>query len=418
MRIHGRSERVLWFENLHMALLAIWANKLRSFLTVLGIVIGVAVTVGVQGILQGITGIAINEIQGLGSNTLFVSPYRPPGKEGEKLGRVELRIEDGEALRRSCPDVDLISPVIQRPGRFKKGEEVANAIIVGSNAVFQDTRNIYVDRGRFFSSVEEQTRARVCVVGTKVVEDLKLTGEPLGQTIALQGQDFTIVGILEEKGKLFGFNFDELSVIPLSTAVAIWGQDTEKEVVLIIRVRSAERVEETMDEITDIMRRRHKLRPSQPNDFQVESQAGVLKAVKKVTDGISMGAAVIVGFALLVATIGVTNIMLVSVTERTREIGIRKAIGAKRQNILLQFLIEAVTLCSLGGAVGILAGLGFSVAGHAILNHLIPGWPPISIPLMVYVLGVLVPAVFGIVAGLWPAYKAARLDPIEALRYE
>ena len=409
---------MLWLENLRMALLAIWANKLRSFLTVLGIVIGVAVTVGVQGILQGITGIAINEIQGLGSNTLFVSPYRPPGKEGEKLARVELTVEDGDALRRFCPDVDLLSPVIQRGGRFKRGNEIANAFIVGSNAFFQDTRNIYVDRGRFFSSVEEQRRARVIVVGAKIVEDLKLVGEPLGQTISLQGQEFTIVGILEQKGKLFDFNFDELALIPLSTAVAIWGADTEKQVVLIVRARAAERVEEAMDQITDVMRRRHKLRPSQPNDFQVQSQAGVLKAVKKVTDGISMGAAVIVGFALLVATIGVTNIMLVSVTERTREIGIRKAIGAKSQNILSQFLIEAVTLCSLGGAVGIMAGLGFSMAGQAILAHLIPGWPPSSIPFMVYVLGVIVPAFFGIVAGLWPAYKAARLDPIESLRYE
>ena len=409
---------MLWLENLRMALLAIWANKLRSFLTVLGIVIGVAVTVGVQGILQGITGIAINEIQGLGSNTLFVSPYRPPGKEGEKLARVELTVEDGDALRRFCPDVDLLSPVIQRGGRFKRGNEIANAFIIGSNAFFQDTRNIYVDRGRFFSSVEEQRRARVVVVGAKIVEDLKLVGEPLGQTISLQGQEFTIVGILEQKGKLFDFNFDELALIPLPTAVAIWGENTAKQVVLIVRARAAERVEEAMDQITDVMRRLHKLRPSQPNDFQVQSQAGVLKAVKKVTDGISMGAAVIVGFALLVATIGVTNIMLVSVTERTREIGIRKAIGAKSQNILSQFLIEAVTLCSLGGAVGIMAGLGFSVVGQAILAHLIPGWPPSSIPVMVYVLGVVVPAFFGIVAGLWPAYKAAKLDPIESLRYE
>ncbi len=409
---------MLWLENLRMALLAIWANKLRSFLTVLGIVIGVAVTVGVQGILQGITGIAINEIQGLGANTLFVAPYRPPGKAGEKLGRVELTAEDGEALRRYCPDVDLISPVIQRGGRFKKGDEIADAVIVGSNASFQDTRNIFVDRGRFFSSIEERTRARVCVVGTKIVEDLKLPGEPIGQTIALGGADFTIVGILEQKGKLFDFNFDELALIPLSTAAAIWGRDTERSVVLIVRARSAERVEQAMDQITDVLRRRHKLLPAQPNDFEVQSQAGVLKAVKKVTDGISMGAAVIVGFALLVATIGVTNIMLVSVTERTREIGIRKAIGAKSQNILSQFLIEAVTLCALGGAVGILAGLGFSVVGQAILNHLIPGWPPISIPLMVYVLGVFVPAFFGVLAGLWPAYKAARLDPIESLRYE
>ena len=410
---------MLWLENLRMALAAIWANKLRSLLTVIGIVIGVAVTVGVQGILQGITGIAINEIQGLGSNTLFVVPNRPPGKEGEKLGRIELTAADGEALRRLCPDIEDFSPAIQRDGiRLKKGEEIADSFIVGSNAVFQDVRNIYVDRGRFFSSVEEKRQARVCVVGTRIIKDLKLEGEPIGQTLQLQGQEFRIVGILEEKGRVFGFDYDRLALIPLSTAGLVWGEESEKHVVLMLRARKSGNVETAMDQVTDVLRRRHRLHPDQPNDFEVQSQAEILKAVSKVTNGIAIGAAVIVGFALLVASIGVTNIMLVSVTERTREIGIRKAIGAKSQNIMAQFLIEAVTLCCLGGAIGILAGLGLGLVGHGILNHLIPGWPAISIPLVVYLLGFVVPAFFGIIAGLWPAYKAARLDPIESLRYE
>lgn len=409
---------MLWLENLRMALAAIWANKLRSLLTVIGIVIGVAVTVGVQGILQGITGIAINEIQGLGSNTLFVVPNRPPGKEGEKLGRVELTVDDGVALRRLCSEIEDFSPAIQRDARLKKGEEIAEAFVVGSNAVFQDVRNIYVDRGRFFSSVEEERRARVCVVGTRVIKDLKLRGEPIGQTLALQAHEFTIVGILEEKGRVFGFDYDQLVLIPLSTASLIWGEQSSKQVVIMARARKSANVETAMDQVTDVLRRRHKLKADQPNDFEVQSQAEILKAVSKVTNGIAIGAAVIVGFALLVASIGVTNIMLVSVTERTREIGIRKAIGAKSQNIMAQFLIEAVTLCCIGGAIGILAGLGLGLVGHGILNHLIPGWPPISIPVVVYLLGFAVPAFFGVIAGLWPAYKAARLDPIESLRYE
>jgi len=173
-----------------------------------------------------------------------------------------------------------------------------------------------------------------------------------------------------------------------------------------------------MDQVNDLLRRRHGLKPDQPSDFRVQSQAQLMKTVSTVTNGLAIGAAVIVGFALLVASIGVTNIMLVSVTERTREIGIRKAIGAKSQNIMAQFLIEAVTLCCFGGAVGILSGLGLSLLGQGILNHFIPGWPPISIPLYVFALGVVVPAFFGVVAGIWPAYRAARLDPIESLRYE
>lgn len=405
-------------ENLRMALAAIWANKLRSVLTVTGIIIGVAVVIGVQGILQGITGIAINEIQGLGAQTLFVEAYRPPGKDGEKLGRIELTVEDGNALRRLCPAVEDFSPAIQRFGRLKKGEEIADAFLVGSNDIFQDVRNIFVDRGRFFSSVEDDRRARVVVVGMSIVKDLELEGEPLGQTVQLQGQDFTIVGILEKKGKTFGFDFDKLALIPITTASVLWGEQSTKQVALMIRARTAASVDQAMDQITDVLRRRHGLKPNQPNDFVVQSQAEILKVVSKITNGIAIGAAVIVGFSLLVASIGVTNIMLVSVTERTREIGIRKAIGAKSQNILAQFLIEAVALCCLGGAIGILAGLGFGLVGHSILNHFVPGWPPVSIPLPVYLLGFFVPAVFGIIAGLWPAYKAARLDPIESLRYE
>src|SRR5207249_3392753 len=194
------------------------------------------------------------------------------------------------------------------------------------------------------------------------------------------------------------FDYDQLALIPISTAGLLWGDQSEKQVVLMVRASKAASVETAMDHVTDVLRRRHKLRPDQPNDFEVQSQAEILKAVSKVTNGIAIGAAVIVGFALLVASIGVTNIMLVSVTERTREIGIRKAIGAKSQNIMAQFLIEAVTLCCFGGGLGTIAGVGFSLIGHTILNHLIHGWPAISIPLYVYLLGFLVPGFFGVVA--------------------
>ena len=346
-------------------------------------------------------------------------PYRPPGKEGEKLTRIELTVDDGEALRRLATEIDDLSPWTQRPARLKKGDESVLVETIGATrANFQDIRDFYVDRGRFFSRVDENRRARVCVIGDEIIAKLKLKGDPLGQTIQIGNQDFEIIGVMEKKGKVFSESFDEFVLIPITTGAAIWGEDILKQVLLFVRARSSERIEPAMDQITEILRRRHKLRPDQPDDFRVQSQAGVLKVVKNLTNGLAIGAAVIVGFALLVASIGVTNIMLVSVTERTREIGIRKAIGAKSQNILAQFLIEAVTLCCVGGALGILAGLGMGMVGHAILNHFVPGWPDISIPVYIFFLGFLIPAVFGVIAGIWPAYKAAQLDPIDALRYE
>src|SRR5262245_61611001 len=179
-----------------MALAAIWANKLRSSLTVIGIVIGVAVVIGVQGILQGLTGIIINQIQGLGSNTLHVGSHRPPGKEGEKLGRIELTLDDAEALKRLCPDVKDLAAFSVSGAPIKKGEEHAQTAVVGTTASFQDVRNFFVERGRFFSSVDDAHRARVAVIGVQIIEDLKLAGDPLGQEIQVGGQAFSIVGVM------------------------------------------------------------------------------------------------------------------------------------------------------------------------------------------------------------------------------
>lgn len=404
----------MFWENIRMALAAIWANKLRSFLTVTGIVIGVAVVIAVQGIIQGLTGIVINQIQGLGANTLHVSEYRPPGKEGEKLQRIELTVEDADAIRRLCPDVTDIAYWVISFTTVKRGDEHASTAAIGTTASFQEVRNFYVDRGRFFSTVDDAHRARVCVIGDHVIKDLILKGNPIGQTIQIGGQDFQIIGVMEKRGEVFGESFDKLVLIPHSTSSYLVGSDRAwKHVEMLMRASSTLRVDAAMDQVNDLLRRRHGLRPDQPSDFRVQSQAQLMKTVSSITNGLAIGAAVIVGFALLVASIGVTNIMLVSVTERTREIGVRKSLGAFRRDIVGQFLTEAVTLSSLGGLIGVAVGIGIA----ALVKSLVPALPT-NIPLWSPIIGLAVSMGVGIFFGAYPAIKASRLDPIDSLRYE
>ena len=215
----------MFWENIRMALAAIWANKLRSFLTVAGIVIGVAVVIAVEGIIQGLTGLVINQIQGLGANTLIVQEHRPPGKEGEKLQRIELTVEDADAVKRLCPDVTDIAYWVLEFTTVKYGDEHAPMAAVGTTASFQEVRNFYVNRGRFFSTVDDSHRARVCVIGDHVVEDLNLKGDPIGQTLQIGGQDFRIIGVMEKRGEAFGESFDKFIMIPHSTSSYLVGSD-------------------------------------------------------------------------------------------------------------------------------------------------------------------------------------------------
>src|SRR5262245_34016344 len=404
----------MFLENLLLALKAIWANKMRSMLTTLGIVIGVAAVIAVVSLVDGFSRVIRNELQGLGATSIIVQPNRPPGKEGEKLGRVELTWDDGQALIRTCSHVETATPVIQQFGSVKFEDTSGQLPIIGVQPVFQDVRNYYVGEGRFFGSLDERERLKVAVIGHGVITELKLPDDPIGRDLHVGDHAYRIVGVMEPKGELLGQELDKFVMIPFGTAVGVYGDEVAKQVGILVRAKSADVVDLAADQIEDALRVRHRLRPDQPNDFEINTQKEFLKTVTKVTNAIAYVVAGIVSIALLVGGIGIMNIMLVSVTERTREIGVRKAVGARRGHILLQFIIEAVMLALTGGAVGIVAGMGVG----ALAAKVIPNWPGSSVPLWSVILSFGFSSAVGLFFGIYPAAKASRLDPIESLRYE
>jgi len=401
-------------ENLLMALKAIWANKMRSMLTTLGIVIGTAAVIAVVSIVQGFSQVITNEVQNLGSNTLVVRPQRPPGKEGEALGKIVLTWDDGQALMRVCPSVSIVTPILQNFGPVKFDDQMSEYPIAGVQPVFQDVRNYYVETGRFFSALDDSGKARVAVIGHGVLKDLKLPENPLGRDLLIAGRAYRIIGVMEAKGQILGEDLDKFVMVPYGTLAAEQGQAGEESTALLIRSTTSDTVDAAEVEIENALRIRHRLRPEQPNDFEIHTQKELLKSFSKVANGVTYVVAGVVSIALLVGGIGIMNIMLVSVTERTREIGVRKAVGAKRAHILAQFVIEAITLALVGGIVGIAMGIGVG----AIAAKLIPNWPGFFIPVWALVLSFGFSSAVGLFFGIYPAAKASRLDPIESLRYE
>jgi len=247
-----------------------------------------------------------------------------------------------------------------------------------------------------------------------VLKDLKLPDNPLGEALRVADRACRIIGVMESKGQLFGQEFDKFVMVPFETAVGMFGDDAARQIALLVRATKPELVDQTADAIEDALRVRHRLRPDQPSDFKVSTQKEFLKTVNKIFNAVTYTVAGVVSIALLVGGIGIMNIMLVSVTERTREIGVRKAVGARRTHILQQFVIEAITLALVGGVVGI--AMGFLVGQVA--AKLIPNWPGSFVPLWAVVLSFGFCSAVGLFFGIYPAAKAARLDPIESLRYE
>jgi putative ABC transport system permease protein len=404
---------MIW-DNLLIALQAIRANKMRSLLTMLGIIIGVAAVIGVVSIVQGLDHVIETQMEGVGVTYMMVVP-RQDKQDPDLAGReVILTYEDGLAIMERATGLKYFNPIFARGESTKAGSRQYSTILLGVGAYHQEVANHWVDRGRFFSDLDIQRAARVCMVGQEIIDELELSEPILGTDLIVGSSAFTIVGIMEYQGEMLGQNQDDFVLIPITTARDIYGVEAFKQLRLDFQAESPETVDQARDQMREILRDRHRLPEGMRDDFRILLQEELLDTIGGVLATVTSVVAGIVSIALLVGGIGIMNIMLVSVTERTREIGVRKAVGARKSDILIQFLIEAVTISLFGGLLGILGGWGLGIIGA----KAIPGFPPAHVPLWSIALGFGFAALVGIFFGTYPAAKAAALDPIDALRHE
>ena len=404
---------MIW-DNLLIALQAIRANKMRSLLTMLGIIIGVAAVIAVVSIVQGLNHVIATQFEGVGVTYIMVFP-RQDLQDPDLAGReVSLTYEDGLAIMERATGIRYFNPIFYRGEVTRSGSRRYPSVLLGVGPLHQEVSNHWVDRGRFFSDLDLQRSARVCMVGQEIIDELELDEPILGTDLIVGSSAFTIVGIMEYQGEMLGQNQDDFVLIPITTARDIYGVEAFKQLRLDFQAESPETVDQAKDQIKEILRARHRIPEGVKNDFQVLLQEELLETTGAILGTITSVVGGIVSIALLVGGIGIMNIMLVSVTERTREIGVRKAVGARKSDILVQFLIEAVTISLVGGLIGVLAGWGLGILGA----KAIPGFPPAHVPLWAVALGFGFAALVGVFFGTYPAAKAAALDPIEALRHE
>jgi len=402
---------------------ALVANKMRSILTILGIVIGVATVVALLAIGKGATASITSDIQSGGSNLLTVSPgkqqARVPGAGGSQQASY-LYYSDYELLQRGLVDnVTAIVPSYQSNYAVKFGDESFNVSVTGVTAEYKDVRSYDVADGRFISDGDNKSQSRVAVLGSQTAEDLFGNLSPIGKEISINGLKFEVVGALESKGSSgFGGSSDEAVFIPLETGyIKLFGSTAtynDKKIVnnIYVSVTTTETMDTVSAQIEYLLRRSHKLEPSDELDFNVLSQSDTLDTLSSVTQTLTIFLGAIAGISLLVGGIGIMNIMLVSVTERTKEIGLRKAVGATKNQILTQFLIETMTLSLLGGGVGILLGVG--IASIFTATGLIAAVITADSILLAFFFALLI----GVFFGIYPAFRAANLHPMVALRYE
>ncbi len=407
---------MLFGETFSVALEALGANKLRSFLTMLGIVIGVGAVITMVALGRGAQQSVNERIQSLGTTLLTVMPgqARTAGRVASASDRAPLTFDDYDALQSHAQYVMALQPEMSRQVQVQYEDQNTNTTVTGTTSNYLDVRKFSLAAGRMFSNADDAAKRRVAVVGSQVVEDLGVTMPQVlvGGDIRINGIQFQIVGVLASKGMGGGFfNPDDQVLIPIQTArYRLLGGDRLRTISLLAPSESD--IPVTMAEVEKILRRSHRLRPGQDDDFDIRNQSDFLQTLGETTQVFTWLLAGIAAVSLLVGGIGIMNIMLVSVTERTREIGVRKALGATQVNVLLQFLIEAIVLCLLGGAVGIALG-----SGAAVMLRTVFQWNT-AVGLSSVVIAFFFAFAVGVVFGVWPARRAAALDPIEALRYE
>jgi putative ABC transport system permease protein len=411
-------------EALRVAFSGLLANRLRSSLTMLGILIGVAAVILLVAVGNG-AGIQINnQIQALGANVIFVYPSNARGAGGVSQGfgtSQTLTMADVEAINSGQQDPDVVAaiPIAQSGGQITYANQNYFAQTTGTTAAFPQVRNYQLAEGAFFTDDDVASQHRVVVLGQTVVTNLFGTTDPLGQTIKINRQSFRVIGVFAAKGGTGFGSQDNVVVAPISAVWAYLSGGRGKNVNMIVAsASSASTVDAAETQITTILLQRHQISDPAQADFQLQSQQDILTQANSIATALTLVLGAIAGISLVVGGIGIMNIMLVTVTERTREIGIRKAIGARWRDVLTQFLIEAMFLSGLGGALGIALGAALALeAPHipAIANSSFPP-PVVSVPSVLLAFGVSVG--IGLFFGIYPANRAARLHPIEALRHE
>lgn len=408
-------------DGMMMAFQALWANKLRAILTILGVLIGVASVMGMVSVIQGLNDSMSGQIQSLGSNIIYVSKNELVSFGNwtdEQRNRPGITLEDAIAIKELCPSVGAVSPenhYWNPEGNQAKyrNNEARRPAFVGVTPDYEIVNNSFVTEGRFFTESDVHFKAYVCVIGYDVREALFSESEdPISKGVTVNGDKFTVVGVMEKKRAFLGESQNNFVVIPYGTFKKLHPEEIELS--LAVRPRTPDLIDKAIDEIEDVMRRRRGVPADKPNNFAVSTQEDLMSIYKQITGVIFMVMILISSIGLFVGGVGVMNIMLVTVTERTREIGIRKAIGAKKRNILWQFLIEAMTLTGLGGILGIIVGILLGLFAKVISK----GALPTSIHLEWIIISFGFAVGVGLIFGIYPAYRAAKLDPIVALRYE
>lgn len=402
---------------------ALNAHFARSMLTILGIVIGVVAIVLVIALGQGAQDLILGQVESIGSNTIIVRPGREPSGPtdvAETILSDSIKQRDIAALLKpaNAPDIESVAPAVLVPGAISRENTLFRGTTLGwTPEALGQVFNVFPDRGSFFSEEDVKQASRVIVIGNKVKEELFGDSDALGQFVSVRGQKLQIVGILPPKGQVSAFDVDELALIPYTTAQkTILGINYFHE--LFIRAKPSANVDAVVEDIKATLRETHNISDPEKDDFFVVTQASVIETVKTVTQTLTIFLVAIASISLMVAGIGIMNIMLVSVTERTQEIGLRKALGATNRNILLQFLIESLILTSTGGIIGTTLAIAIAaLVSYVAQTYFAIAWP-FTLPLGGILLGVGVSSAIGLLFGIYPARKAANKDPIEALRFE